>query len=133
MLASYSWKNGYAECADTFIDRDIPISPASIKRARKLLCSLERIWIIRRGVVNLPTRYGIALYYRGSDRFRELSGGEHAVDFRTSPVTMPNDYHLAGLLAGPPQGGKDDLPKVSKVRSQGVMVTPKPILLQRII
>lgn len=124
LLASYSWKNGYAECADTFIDRDIPISLASIKRARKLLCTLERIWIIRRGgrrgVVNLPTRYGIALYYRGSDRFRELSGGEHAVDFRTSTVTMPNDYHLAGRLAGPPQGANDDLPKVSKVRSQGI-------------
>lgn len=105
LFDSYNWKEGHAKCTASFVLKHVPVSERSVRYACKSLIETGRIWIIRRGgrrgTSNLPTLYGINLYYRGSDRFRDLNGGLHAIDFRDSRVVLPDDHHLASLSLAP--------------------------------
>ncbi|MGY4377293.1 hypothetical protein ACVWZR_007607 [Bradyrhizobium sp. i1.3.1] len=128
IIASYNWENGYAECSDNFVTHKLDTSLRSVKRGRKLLLETERVSIVRkggrRGTETWSTRYDLPFGYRGSDDFRSLNGGRHALNWLATPVTLPFDRPIIRKS----QSAKTALPKVPNFpTSQSATVAPKPI------
>jgi hypothetical protein len=128
IIASYNWSFGYAECSDSFVTKNVAVSLRSVKRARKLLLETERVSISRkggkRGTVVWSTRYDLPFGYRGSDEFRELNGGRHALDWLKTPVTIPFDRPLR-KVPKVPNSQSAEFPKCQI--SQSATMAPKPI------
>lgn len=112
IIASYNWALGYAECSDSFVTKNVDVSLRSVKSGRKLLLETERVSVARkggkRGTEVWSTRYDLSFGYRGSDEFRELNGGKHALDWTATRVTLPFDRPLRHKS----QSAKSSLPKV---------------------
>jgi len=115
-------------CSDSFVTKNIAVSLRSVKSGRQLLFETERVSIVRkggrRGTVVWSTRYDLPFAYRGSDEFRALNGGKHALDWLKTPVTLPFDRPLRKVPKVQDSQGAD-LPKC-KI-SQSATVAPKPI------
>lgn len=128
IVTSYNWGLGYAECSDSFVTKNVDTSLRSVKRARKLLLETERVSIVRkggkRGTVVWSTRYDLPFAYRGSDEFRVLHGGKHALDWLKTPVTLPLDRPLR-KVPKVPNSQSAELPKCQI--SQSATMAPKPI------
>jgi hypothetical protein len=114
IITSYNWALGYAECSDSFVASRRDISLRSVKSGRKLLLETERVSVVRkggkRGTEAWSTRYDLSFGYRGSDEFRELNGGKHALDWTATRVTLPFDRPLRHKS----QSAKSTLPKVQE-------------------
>lgn len=124
ICTAYNRKAGYAECARTFIVDRVPVSIKTVQRARKLLLSLGRIFIVREPLGRASTRYGVNWYYRGADIVRAENGGEPILDCRFQSVAGTLVSSLEGTLT--PPCNDTNVPPTAR---RGDTMSPKPIIL----
>ncbi|RJG44924.1 hypothetical protein D3Y55_12030 [Mesorhizobium sp. DCY119] len=115
IVAAFNRKNGYSECARTFIVDRVPISVKTVQRARKALLADGRISIVREPAGRASTRYGVNWWFRGADTVRSSNFGKPILDCRTHSVEGTFVSHQ----------NDNNVPSSNR---RGDMMSPKPFL-----